>query len=108
MAETTLAADIREAHERTYNSAKWSDIYDTLRDLADEHGPSTTGPWLLVRTAFHGGGIVSRHGRAMRAAEAARSHASDCACGCVAIVREADYTELPSHTEARSPYSPAR
>jgi hypothetical protein len=63
---------------------------------------------ILVATAFHGGGIISRH-RSEAAAEraAARWRMSDCTCGCCGVVPVADLPTLRSddaRTNPRSPY----
>lgn len=63
-------------------------------------------PWLVVRTAFHGGGIVSRHRYERTANAAALRYASKhCECGCAGVVAAADYDSLPVHSEVSSPYA---
>lgn len=66
-------------------------------------------PFVVVRTAFHRGGLVSRH-RTREAAEAARHRfaARDCTCGCAVVVTREEYEALPGANDARSPYAPAR
>ena len=60
---------------------------DALRVLADDYGTDCRGPYCVVATAFHGGGILSRHKSAARAADAVRRvQHTDCACGCAGIV----------------------
>ena len=64
-------------------------------------------PWLVVRTAFHGGGIVSRH-RTREAADARRdTYASGgCTCGCAVVVAASEYNAL--RVTSDSPYAAAR
>lgn len=60
----------------------------------------------VVRTAFHGGGIVSRHTTRELAEAAARRYASkDCSCGCCGVVAAADYASLPNISSSPSPYA---
>jgi hypothetical protein len=70
---------------------------------------TTAYPWLVVRTAFHDGGIVSRH-RTRAAADAAsrRIGSRSCTCGCTCVIAAADYDALPVHYDAGSPYAAAR
>ena len=76
--------------------------------LHDRYGWSCSGPWLVVRTAYHGGGIVSRHRQILRAlAVIKRYPCGDCTCGCVGIVLAADYESLRDANTA-SPYELAR
>ncbi len=67
------------------------------------------GPYLVVRTAFHGGGLVSKHRTVARAAEAvAHCESQDCTCGCARIVPAAEWDMLPYASESRDPYAAAR
>jgi len=53
--------------------------------------------YYVVRTAFHGGGIVSAHRKLERAEAAARrvhKHIT-CVCGCVGVVTAEEYETLP-------------
>lgn len=62
----------------------------------------------IYRTAFHGGGLVSRH-RSERTAELARTklrRGLECQCGCYVVV-PVD-VDLPTAGAARSPRAPAR
>lgn len=63
----------------------------------------------VVRTAFHGGGVVSRH-RTREAAEraAARYRRGDCTCGCAQVIPAEQYEALPEAMSALSPYAAAR
>lgn len=82
-----------------------ADVLDSLQQLIDEYGAAATGPWLVVRTAFHGGGRISSHQTARRAIERARREsAADCTCGCAGVVPEAQFDELPDTETAKSPY----
>lgn len=56
------------------------------------------GPhWAVVRTAFHGGGIVSRHYTDAAAHKAAKRIATgDCTCGCAGVVRRDRLADLES------------
>lgn len=104
----TLKEEITEAKSREFNSKKWTDIHDQLKGLALEHGHDEAGPWVLVWTAFHGGGLVSRHKTATRAIEKSRKMAGDCTCGCTAVVLAANYDELPTAEKTSSPYAAAK
>ena len=80
----------------------------TLRDLVYRYGKDCAGPWLVVRTAYHGGGIVSHHRQIMRAIAAMRRLSNpECYCDCVGIVLAADYESLRDANTA-SPYELAR
>jgi hypothetical protein len=61
-----------------------------------------TYPYYLVRTAFHGGGVVSRHW-SQAGAETARAkylRHETCLCGCVVVVASEEYERLPySHDD---------
>jgi hypothetical protein len=59
----------------------------------------------LVKTRFHGGGIISQH-RTMEAAEAAATRwtVKSCTCGCCGVVAICDYNNLPDYDDCRSPY----
>ena len=70
----------------------------------------------VVRTAFHGGGIISRH-RSRRAAEDAlergkRAHMQNlegkCLCGYGFVVASDDYYDLPIACDASHPWAAAR
>ena len=62
--------------------------------------------YLLVRAAFHGGGIVSQHHTETEANNAKRrwlaahkpQYQPACWCGCVGVVKQTDYTNLKSNT----------
>ena len=85
------------------------DVYYTLAQLNDQHGKYSTGPWLVVATSFHGGGILSEHRLATRAVLAVLDHQKgDCQCGCAAVIHKADYHKLPTPDESESPYIIAR
>ena len=52
--------------------------------------------WCVVKTRFHGGGIVSRHTTKELAERAARKWRSkDCMCGCCGVVSDEQYRALP-------------
>jgi hypothetical protein len=67
----------------------------------------------VVRTAFHGGGLRSRH-RSEGAAERAtiRARIGDCVCGCAVVVAAIDYPTLETQDRNQSwshnPYAPTR
>jgi hypothetical protein len=65
--------------------------------------------YVLVRTKFHGGGLISSH-RSLEAAERAQRQyrKTDCTCGCARIVSREEYDALPSSIDVQSPYSAAR
>ena len=72
---------------------------------------SRTYRYYLVRTAYHGGGIVSRHSTPELAERALqrRYGKTTCGCGCAVVVQAADYDSLPLATDfSASPYEPAR
>jgi hypothetical protein len=76
-----------------------------LAALCEAHGSNATGPWVVVRTKFHGGGIVSRHRTATLALDAARRHRiTDCDCGCCVVMPATAAADLPSDSD--SPYAP--
>jgi hypothetical protein len=69
----------------------------------------TTLQWAVVMTAFHGGGLVSRHHTREAAEQAAhRQRLRDCVCCCAVVVRSCNVDSLPLAIDADSPYSPAR
>lgn len=61
--------------------------------------------YLLVTTAHHGGGIISRHPNKHDADQAKRRwlaahklpYQPACECGCVGVVNTEEYTQLPSN-----------
>lgn len=63
---------------------------------------------LLVRTGFHGGGVVSTH-RSVAAAERAqrRYQSTQCECGCAVVVPVEEYDALRASSDS-GPYAPAR
>jgi sugar (pentulose or hexulose) kinase len=67
-------------------------------------------PYYVVRTAFHGGGVVSRHWSQDAANKSARRFAGDgsCACGCAVALAAEDYTRLPYAETESNPYAAAR
>ena len=66
-------------------------------------------PYVLVRTAFHGGGALSHHRDEVTADRAQRRYRSrECSCGCSVVIATADYLDLPVASEARGPYCAAR
>lgn len=103
----SLKNELIDAKAQAFNSKKWSDVEDSLRILIDEHG-NIECRWAVVRTAFHGGGVVSRHKTATAAILKARSGRSDCSCGCFAVVPESEIENLPVAEDSRSPYAGAR
>ena len=66
--------------------------------------------YYVMETAFHGGGIISRH-RSEHAADAAlsriQSRHRECACGGGVVVAVEEYDDLPLPCDA-SPYDAAR
>jgi len=104
----TLRDEITAAHACEYNSSKWYDIRTSLEQLAEDYGLNATGPWALVRTAFHGGGLISTHKTATRAVEKARQNRSDCTCGCVVVVLASKLNDLPTADATQNPYAGAR
>jgi len=86
-------------------------INDALETFAQAYydKPLPPGPYLVVRTAFHGGGEVSRHKSLGRAAMALlRYQAGACSCGCAEIVPEGEYGELPHASDSHNPFGAAR
>lgn len=85
---------------------------DESDDLGDEIEPrKPAGPkgytHYVVRTAFHNGGIVSRHRSAEAAERAAAKYAfTGCTCGCASVVAAADYDTLPA--AGTNPYAITR
>ncbi len=76
------------------------------REPASQPAAAVRYPWLLVRTALHGGGIVSRHTTVELAQQAQTKHASEsCTCGCAGVVAAGDFAGLPHDGETRSPYA---
>ena len=101
-----LRDELKES--RTENGKPGYEIQMMIQDLSGYYGLDEEGPWLLVWTAFHGGGIVSKHKTATAAAKAKRRHKSDdCTCGCTKIIAASDVEELPTADNASSPYHAA-
>lgn len=103
----SLKAELIAAKAQSFNSRKWSDVVDCLQDLLEQHG-DVNGNWAVVRTAFHGGGLISTHKTATAAILKARSMRSECACGCSVIERADAVDSLPYAADCRSPYAGAR
>lgn len=61
--------------------------------------------YYVVKTKFHGGGIVSKH-RTLRAAKAAAKgwKAESCTCGCCGVVTAAEYDDLQFSDDVFLPY----
>ena len=67
-------------------------------------------PWSLVRTAYHGGGLISQHRSAYNAVRAQwrlQMRSTDCVCGCYVVVETKDLGDLPHHAGTGSPYAGA-
>lgn len=64
--------------------------------------------WYVVATAFHGGGISSRHRSEAAAEKAASKHRGTCTCGCVGVISAEDYENLRTADKCTSPYALAR
>lgn len=62
---------------------------DGYRFSAPRYHTYHGGPhWVVVKTAFHGGGIISRHYTEKAAQDAAdRYQIGDCICGCAGVLR---------------------
>ncbi len=103
----SLKSELAAAKSQSFNSAKWGEIEDCLRDLLENHG-DIESKWCVVRTAFHGGGVVSTHRTATAAILKARSYRSDCTCGCCDVVRADQVASLKFASDCRSPYQAAR
>ena len=102
-----LRTELIEAKSKEFNSRKWSEVSDDLQALLYEHG-NIECRWAVVRTAFHGGGVVSKHKSATAALLKARSGKSDCTCGCFTVIPASKIDSLPYASECRSPYTAAR
>jgi len=103
---TAQAATLTEALQ----SARRDDVLDALHDLGSEYGQDVLGPWLVVRVAFHGGGIISRHTSALAAArrtaaEQRKHRATGCRCGCCGMAPESAYDSMPYSFAANAHYS---
>jgi len=95
-------------YEATGEKGTLEDYY-LLQNLIERYGQDCTGSWLVVRTAYHSGGIVSHHREILQAIAALRRYPTgDCICGCVGIVPAAKYLDLPVAEEAASIYVLAR
>jgi len=70
---------------------------------------TTRATHAVVRTAFHGGGVVSRHRSEEAALRSVRRYwgTCGCACGCVCVVPIEDLDQLPSVADAGHPSHPA-
>lgn len=63
-------------------------------------------PYAVYRTAFHGGGLVSRHNTLTGALKAACIK-TECTCGCLVAVSLAEAGKLRYAAETHNPYAPA-
>ena len=94
------------------SQAKLDAIDDVLGEWSARYYDSAKipgGPYYVVRTSFHGGGVVSRHRTLERAALALLAYRSDnCTCGCAEIVPASEWDELPYAVDSRNPYGAAR
>ncbi len=69
---------------------------------------ATRYPHVAVVTAYHGGGILSRHKTIDAASRAVRRYAGDeCTCGCACVYPTSDLDTLRDSHDTPSPYSPA-
>jgi len=58
----------------------------------------------LVKTQFHGGGLISRHATLEAAEKAAKKWSvPGCTCGCCDVVTPAEYEKLPTVQACRWP-----
>lgn len=65
--------------------------------------------YFAVKTAFHGGGIISRHStRELAEAACRRFKMTDCTCGCCGVILVKDYYNLPNSIDIQDPYSLAQ
>lgn len=63
----------------------------------------------VVKTAFHGGGILSLHVSAEAAERAARRFRQrDCTCGCCRVVTVAELADVPEYDGTQKPYDIAK
>lgn len=94
----TLANEITALGDEWRHRQAANRMLDALTILVDDYGLSTTGPWAIAKTAFHGGGIIGkRYQTATAAIRAARRYsAGDCQCGCAGVLPTAEIDNLPS------------
>lgn len=66
--------------------------------------------FFVIKTKFHGGGIVSRHISQAAAEKAAKKYTrgTDCACGCCDVVTAAELHNLRHADEVTYPQSLCR
>lgn len=63
----------------------------------------------VVKTAFHGGGVISYHYSADQADRAARKFRQpDCSCGCCRVVPVAELATIPEYDGTQKPYDLAK
>lgn len=63
----------------------------------------------VVKTAFHGGGILSLHISAEAAERAARKYKqNDCKCGCCRVVPITELAAVPEYDGTQKPYDIAK
>jgi hypothetical protein len=105
--------DLREAANSAlrewwdYNGSQWTEPVDEPDDeLVDE--PDSEHQFSIVRTAFHGGGVI---GYAI-SEESAKQHIAsllagcDCTCGCYGVCPVGELEGLPvGDGKQHSPYS---
>jgi hypothetical protein len=108
-AYANIQAEIEANWPRGLN--RLEELEDAIRCMGEEYGWKCTGPWNVVRTRFHGGGIVSTHRSLLAALRAARKQTiSGCTCGCCGVVPASQ--ELPgvetNNSNGYSPYSLTR
>lgn len=82
-----------------------------MKGAADRFLGKPDFAFYLMRTAFHGGGVVSRH-LSQLTAERKRAKVlsrTECTCGCVVVVPAQEYASLPLvGSDASTPYAAAR
>ena len=65
--------------------------------------------YAVVKTAFHGGGILSLHVSAEAAEKAAkRFKSADCTCGCCRVVPVTELDTVPEYDGTQRPYDIAK
>jgi hypothetical protein len=106
--EELSQAALDEVRSRwNYNGSEWSEpVNDPEVEIVDE--PDDDHQIAIVRTAFHGGGVIGYVDSEESADEwiQFKLQGTGCTCGCYCVVEASEVESLPDHTEA-SPDEPA-
>lgn len=101
-------AALSEVRKRwNYNGSNWTPPVE--RPDVEPDDERIEGGFAMVRTAFHGGGLIGwfPDEETADAWVDYKLQGSDCKCGCYCVVSDEDFDKLPTNAnDLRDPYAP--